>query len=542
MHSSLTSILLLAALGPRVLASPAPNAQTSSCSCPADKCFSSLRLSPSSAKVASSYCSSYINFTPTVTKTATATTVTTVVSAITVSQAAAPVTTTQTSNITPAPTTVSPTCTTVTDTVSVPFTTSVAYLSRSSAPGGNLNKRSASTALPAMLSSRCGTGKSFTSKISSACSCLLGTTKTVTSTSTRTSTSTKSATVTHSLAPTQTVLTTITLSTSTATDCQTARTTTTVIGNGVGQTCGVPISTYTTGGSITCPSAASPTQTNARFRIEGGANEGTIFDGPCIAAGPETVTTPSGNSHLCDGTNNNANPSPGGTMTTAIDAAGDQNGFGFDGTWSVQFSDYFITRIGDTSQTNNQYWGILRGLVYTNAGGCEEYNSPGEGLWAFDAFNANAYLQLSSEYAVVAPGQSVALQILATDGFGASPSAAGGASFAGQIADSNGNVVFNAPSTPGLEPALHLVDGAVPRPSTESFATEIEQDAEETPQRGEGHVGHDGRHGAGLLDPGRDEFRETVTPHILIDGDGDHERARDGFVGVDRVCRHLRKG
>nr|POE63109.1 hypothetical protein CFP56_04012 [Quercus suber] len=415
-----------------------------------DKCFSSARLSPSSAKAASSYCTSFIKFTPVVTKTATATTVTTVVSTAVVNATPASVTTTQTNTITPAPVTVSSTCATTTSTVAGTFTTSIDYVSRSSAPGGNMNKRAQTTALTAQISANCGSGKSFTSAMNSACSCLLGTTKTTTTTSTKTATSTVTKTVTNTLVPqTQTTVQTITLPASTATDCQTATATTTTYPGGAGLTCGVPVSVYTTGGSITCASAASPSQTNARFRIEGGSSEGTIFDGPCIAAGPETITTPSGGSHLCDGTNGGANPAPGGTLTTAIDAAGDQNGFGFDGTYTNSFQDFFIQTIGNTAQTNNQYWGVLRQLTFTSRGGCQEYNSPGEGLWAFDAFNANAFLALSSEYAVVAPGQSVTLQVLQTDGNGAALSPAAGASFAEQTTDANGNVAFTAPTTPG---------------------------------------------------------------------------------------------
>jgi len=111
----------------------------------------------------------------------------------------------------------------------------------------------------------------------------------------------------------QTVTYTVTADPVTVTACQTA----TSIDKA---TCGVPVSTYTIGAKITCSgTGATPQETVARFRIEGGS-VGTIYEG-CIAAGPKDITTPSGGTHKCDGTNNNANPSPGGTMNTALDAA-----------------------------------------------------------------------------------------------------------------------------------------------------------------------------------------------------------------------------
>ncbi|GAB7329385.1 hypothetical protein MBLNU13_g01170t1 [Cladosporium sp. NU13] len=117
-------------------------------------------------------------------------------------------------------------------------------------------------------------------------------------------------------------------------------------------TCGVPVSTYTTGAKITCSSnGAAPQEIVARFGIEGGS-AGTIYEG-CIAAGPEDITTPFGGTHKCDGTNNNANPSPGGTMISAINAARKLNGFGFDETYSSQFEDFSINTIAGTSQTSN---------------------------------------------------------------------------------------------------------------------------------------------------------------------------------------------
>ena len=64
------------------------------------------------------------------------------------------------------------------------------------------------------------------------------------------------------------------------------------------------------------------------LRIEGATD--TIYEGK-IGTAPGLVTTPSGGTHECDGTNNNANPNPGSTATTALQSAAGICGFGFDG-------------------------------------------------------------------------------------------------------------------------------------------------------------------------------------------------------------------
>ena len=348
-----------------------------------DKCFASVRLLPPLAKVASAFCSPYIKFTPTVTQTPT------------------PIKTVAV--------TVSPTCTTIVN-PAAEFPTVVDYPTRAA----QLDKRAAASTptLPASLVTGCGTGQALTAKISSACSCYLGTTKTVIAD------------------PTSTV-------TTTATACQTAT-------SGEQPTCGIPVSTYTTGAKITCTAAgASPQETVARFRIEGGS-EGTIYEG-CLAAGPGSITTPSGGTQNCDGTNNAAHPSPGGTLTRALNAAAALNGFGFDGSYDNSFQDFFISSISASTQTSTQFWGLLRNFQFPSGFGCAEYNSPGEGLWAFDAFNKNAFLALSIDYAVVRPGETVSLTI--TDGQSSSP--ASGATFAGQTSGADGKVTFTAPLTKG---------------------------------------------------------------------------------------------
>ena len=68
--------------------------------------------------------------------------------------------------------------------------------------------------------------------------------------------------------------------------------------------------------------------TLVNLRIEGA--EKTIFEGTVLTRG-HNVTTASGGTHICDGTNNGANPTPGPTCTSALDNAAKEHRFTFDG-------------------------------------------------------------------------------------------------------------------------------------------------------------------------------------------------------------------
>lgn len=82
---------------------------------------------------------------------------------------------------------------------------------------------------------------------------------------------------------------------------------------------------------------------------------------------------------------------------------------------------------------------------------------------------------------------------------------------------------------------LHAVHVAVLGPPSERLAVVVEDDAAQAPKKDERAVGHDGRNVSRLLNPWRDELGETVSPDVLIDRDGYHERAGNGLVRVDGV-------
>ncbi|KAL8927721.1 MAG: hypothetical protein Q9208_002136 [Pyrenodesmia sp. 3 TL-2023] len=148
------------------------------------------------------------------------------------------------------------------------------------------------------------------------------------------------------------------------------------------------------------------------LRIEGASN--TIYEGP-ILSGPRNITTPSGGTHKCDGTNLNANPYPGNTPTGALDAASKLRKFPYDGTYSDTFEDYFITSIGNSTQTVTQFWGLLVNYQFTPVGGCQQEIMAGDNvLWAFDAFGLAYFLKVTPSVLLVKKGSSKVVTV--TDG------------------------------------------------------------------------------------------------------------------------------
>src|ERR671914_2595408 len=78
-------------------------------------------------------------------------------------------------------------------------------------------------------------------------------------------------------------------------------------------------------------------------RVEGASQ--TIFEGPVTTDG-HVVTTESGGTHACDGTNDADDPVFGPTPTGALDDAARLGGFSWDGTWAHSFPGVPVTRVG----------------------------------------------------------------------------------------------------------------------------------------------------------------------------------------------------
>jgi len=174
-----------------------------------------------------------------------------------------------------------------------------------------------------------------------------------------------------------------------------------------------------------------PTLVN--LRIEGSTT--TIFEGSIITQG-HNVTTPSGGTHECNGKNNNANPFAGPTCTSALSDAAQLQHFTFDGTFSIQFDDFFITSIGGDTQTSTEFWGILLNFEFIPVGGCQqEVKVNDEILFAFNAFNKDHFLKLAGPTTAFI---GVPVVFTVTDGSTGSPVA--GALLEGKTTDANGHV------------------------------------------------------------------------------------------------------
>ncbi|KAF2972636.1 hypothetical protein GQX73_g918 [Xylaria multiplex] len=213
--------------------------------------------------------------------------------------------------------------------------------------------------------------------------------------------------------------------------------------------CGVSFTAHpaaSTSGLVTCPSTVPAPSSNARLRIEGNDAEGTIFEA-CVVAGPREVTTQSGGTHKCDGTNARANHKPGTVPTVQLDAAAHHTGFSYDGTYDPAYEDYFITSISTSTQNSAQFWGILVNGQFTPAGGCQfEINGGDETLFAFDALSKDAFLKVMPDFAVAEAGNGN-VTVTVTDSVTGGPQA--GVQLGDVYTDVNGDATIPVPDEPG---------------------------------------------------------------------------------------------
>jgi hypothetical protein len=165
--------------------------------------------------------------------------------------------------------------------------------------------------------------------------------------------------------------------------------------------------------AIAAPAAAAD-PVSIDLRVEGQSK--TIFDGAVTTDG-HNLTTQSGGTHPCDGTNNGAHPSPGPTPTAALDDGARLNGFTWDGGWFPGFEDYLVSRIAEESETSSQFWYFAVNYKLGQAGGCQtRVNQGDEVLWIFDAFSKAHILKLAGPGAATT-GAPVTVSV--TDGGGA---------------------------------------------------------------------------------------------------------------------------
>ncbi|KZT35126.1 hypothetical protein SISSUDRAFT_1035782 [Sistotremastrum suecicum HHB10207 ss-3] len=181
------------------------------------------------------------------------------------------------------------------------------------------------------------------------------------------------------------------------------------------------------------PTPATKLPALVKLRIEGDVD--TLFEAPVLTQGHD-VTTATGGTHHCDGTNLGANPTPGPTCTSALDTGSlHQHRFVWDGSFDTGFDDFFITSIAGVAETATQFWGILLNFQLIPVGGCQQQVTNGqEVLFAFDAFNKSFFLKASGP-PVAKVGKAVVVTVID----GTSGVAIEGASIGGELTDANGH-------------------------------------------------------------------------------------------------------
>jgi len=205
------------------------------------------------------------------------------------------------------------------------------------------------------------------------------------------------------------------------------------------------------------PAAATAAPVTVNLRVEGSA--GTVFEGP-VATDAKAITTGSGGSHECDGTQggNPTGATPGGTPTTALDDAAHDTGFTWDGRYGVGgFDDFLVERLagdGTVGTFGSSSWSLSVDRVAASVGGCQmRVNNGDTVLWEWTQYGENN-LELSAP-AKAQVGDPVQVTVQQFDASG-NLSPAAGADVAGQLTDSNGNatLTFGSPGTQHLKATI----------------------------------------------------------------------------------------
>jgi len=135
---------------------------------------------------------------------------------------------------------------------------------------------------------------------------------------------------------------------------------------------------------LACAPAHADAATKVKVRVEGAKK--TIFEGS-VRTSAHLVTGDSSGPHKCDGTNAGAYPTPGPTATGALDSASKRANFGWTGSWSDDFEDFLLSKIGPDTPSGAKYWNVAVNGKSLSVGGCQFQVARGdEVLWADQAF------------------------------------------------------------------------------------------------------------------------------------------------------------
>ncbi|MFB8039737.1 DUF4430 domain-containing protein [Streptomyces hydrogenans] len=116
--------------------------------------------------------------------------------------------------------------------------------------------------------------------------------------------------------------------------------------------------------------AASFTNAPVRVTVTVQGPDGLLFQKKIFTWGHD-VTTATGGTHKCDGTNGSAHATKVPTPTAALDHAAKRNGFTWDGTWYASFDDYAVETVKGVSGGGSAYWSISVNGTPTPVGGCQ---------------------------------------------------------------------------------------------------------------------------------------------------------------------------
>src|SRR3954452_22881153 len=114
------------------------------------------------------------------------------------------------------------------------------------------------------------------------------------------------------------------------------------------------------------PAFAAPTKVNVR--VEGAKK--TIFEG-AVTTDAHPVTGDNTGPHKCDGTNGGAHPTPGPTVTGALDTASRKAGFSWAGSFDPSFEDFLVSRIGPDAKRSSSCWCNAERGEPLQVGGCQ---------------------------------------------------------------------------------------------------------------------------------------------------------------------------
>ncbi|QNP65784.1 DUF4430 domain-containing protein [Streptomyces genisteinicus] len=117
-------------------------------------------------------------------------------------------------------------------------------------------------------------------------------------------------------------------------------------------------------------SAQAFTNAPVRVTVTVQGPDGLLFEKKIFTWGHD-VTTATGGTHKCDGTNGGAHATKVPTPTAALDHAAKRNGFTWDGAWYASFDDFSVDTVKGVSGGPSAYWNISVNGTPTPVGGCQ---------------------------------------------------------------------------------------------------------------------------------------------------------------------------